>query len=149
MDMRVFLAYVVKLEAEAGAAYLELVEVMAAQGNADAVAFFREMAGFCHLHWQTAMKRAGFDDTTDIPEIIASAPASGTEVPDLNDAGSPFDLDGATALALAAERRGVAFYSAVARTTINPQTGRLADEFAEEERRHVLALERFLGRRPY
>jgi rubrerythrin len=52
-------------------------------------------------------------------------------------------------LSLAAERRGVTFYEEIARTTTDMQTRLHAEEFATEERGHVLALERFLGLEPY
>ena len=149
MNISTFLAHAVKLELETEEAYLYLVELMTTRGNHDVAEFFREMAGYCRLHRDTAMKRAGFDDSTNIHSIITSGPGSNTEAPDLKDSETPLDLDGAMSMSLAAEKRGVAFYEEVARTTTDTQTRRHAEEFASEERGHVLALERFFGLEPY
>jgi len=149
MDIRIFLAHAVKLELETEEAYLKLAELMTARGNHDTAAFFREMAGFSRLHRNAAMRRAGFDDSTDIHGIIATWTGSDTEIPRLSDFENSLDLDGAMSLALAAERRGVAFYEEVSRTTTDSQTRIHAEEFAAEEREHVLALERFFGLKSY
>lgn len=149
MNISTFLAHAVKLELETEEAYLYLVELMTTRGNHDVAEFFREMAGYCRLHRDTAMRRAGFDDSTDIHSIIASWPGSNSETPDLKDFESPLDLDGAMSLSLAAERRGVAFYEGIVRTTTDTQIRLHAEEFASEERGHVLALERFFGLEPY
>ena len=95
------------------------------------------------------MRRAGFDDSTDIHSIIVSWLGSNTETPDLKEFEGPLDIDDAMSLALAAERRGVAFYEEVSRATTDTQTRLHAEEFASEERGHVLALERFFGLKPY
>ena len=150
MDIQIFLAHAVKLEFETEEAYLKLLDIMAAQGNRDVAEFFREMADFSRLHGEAAKVRAGFDDSTDIHGIIDSWSGSRTnEIPNLNDFASPLDLDGAMSLALANERRGVSFYQEVATTTPDTETRLLAEEFAAEERGHVLALERFFGLEPY
>lgn len=145
MDIRAFLAHVVKLELEAEEAYLKLVELATGRGNPEAATFFREMAGLSRLHREAAMRDFGFDDKIDISEVIAAWSAGGAETSDMKDAEKPLDLDGATSRALAAERRGVAFYEDVARTATDPQTRLLAEEFVAEERGQVQALERFLG----
>jgi rubrerythrin len=150
MDIHVFLAHTVKLEFETEEAYLKLEDLMTKQDNRDVAEFFREMASFSRLHGKAAMERAGFDDTTDIHGIIDSWSGSGaSEIPDMKNFSSPVDLDGAMAQALATERHGVIFYEDIARTTPNSETRLLAEKFAEEERGHVLALERFFGLKPY
>lgn len=149
MDVCTFLAHAVKLELETEEAYLKLVELMKVLRNHDAAEFFGEMAGFCSLHRDTAMRRAGFDDSTDIHSIVASWPGSNTEKPNLKDSEGPFDLDGVMSLAHAAEMCAVVFYEEIARTTADLQIRLHAEEFAAEERGHVLAIERFFGRKPY
>lgn len=149
MNILTFLAHAAKLELETEEAYLYLAELMTTRGNHDVAEFFREMAGYCRLHRDAAMRRAGFDDSTDIHHIITSGPVNNTEAPNLKDSGTPIDLDGAMSLALAAERRGVKFYEEIARTTTDIQTRLQSEEFASEERGHVLALERFLGLKSY
>jgi rubrerythrin len=145
MDNQTFLAHAVKLELDAEEIYLKAASLMKDQANRDAAAFFREMADFSRMHRETAMVRAGFSTMADIPGDIALWPGSNTESPDPKDFDKPLDLDAAMALALAAEQRGVSFYEEIARTTTDPQTRLLAEEYAEEERGHVVALERFMG----
>ena len=151
MDISIFLAHTVKIELETEEAYLKLVELMADRGNHDVAAFFREMAGYSNLHRNAAMRRAGFDDSTDIHGIIDlwQGGNAETEIPELGNLESPLDLEGAMELSLAAEKRAADFYEGVARTTDDTQIHLLAEEFAAEERGHVLALERFFGREPY
>lgn len=150
MDINIFLAHTVVIEFETEEAYLKLVELMTAQGNHEVAEFFREMAGFSRLHRNAAMVRAGFDDSTNIHAIIDSWTGSNsTETPNLKDFESPYDLDSAMSLALAAERRAAVFYEEVAQTTTDTQIRLHAEEFAEEERGHVLALERFFGLKSY
>lgn len=151
MDISIFLAHTVKIELETEEAYLKLVELMADQGNHDVAEFFREMAGYSRLHRDAAMRRAGFDDSTDIHGIIDlwQGNNSETETPELKNLEPPLDLDGAMKMSLAAEKSAAAFYEGVARTTSDIQIRLLAEEFATEERGHVLALERFFGLEPY
>lgn len=149
MNVRIFLAHAVKLELETEEAYLKFSGVMKTLGNHDAAEFFSEMADFCSLHRDTAMRRAGFADSTDIHSIIASWPGSNTETPNLKDSEGPYDLDGVMSLAHAAETRAAVFYEEMARTTTNSQIRLHAEEFAAEERGHVLAIERFFGHKPY
>jgi rubrerythrin len=151
MDISIFLAHTVKIELETEEAYLELAELMADRGNHDVSAFFSEMAGYSRLHRDVAMRRAGFDDLTDIHGIIDSWPESKTEteIPKLNNLETSIDLEDAMALSLAAEKRAAVFYEGVAQATIDTPIRLLAEEFASEERGHVLALERFFGQEPY
>jgi rubrerythrin len=149
MDIRIFLAHAVKFELEAEEAYLKLVELMTARDNRDAAEFFREMAGYSRLHREVAMKRAGFDDSTDIHGLVDSWPDGITETPDITGINGTLDLDGAMSVALAAEKRGVAFYEGVSQITTDAQIRHLAEEFAAEEHEHVLALERFFGHKSY
>jgi len=151
MDIHIFLAHTVKIELETEEAYLKLEKLMTLLGNHDVSEFFREMAGYSRLHRETAMTRAGFDDSTDIHGIIDSWPDgnSETEMPEITDFESPLNLDDAMLISLEAEKRAAGFYEKVARTTTNPQIRHLADEFAKEERGHVLALGRYFGLEPY
>ena len=149
MDNQTFLAHAVMLELDAEEVYLKAAALMKDQANRDAEEFFGEMADFSRKHRETAMERAGFVALADIPGDIASWPGGNTESPDPKDFDGPLDLDGAMALALAAERRGVSFYEEISRTTTDHQTRLLAEEYAEEERGHVVALERFMGIRAY
>ena len=148
MDMRSFLAHAVHLELEAEMVYLHLIDLTKERGTQAASRFFEEMANYSRLHRQTAMKRAGFATLHDVP-AIDDAYTVGGETPELGGARLPLDLEAATSLALAAERRGIAVYDQVARSTDDAEIKTLATAFAAEERDHVLALERFMGLKPY
>jgi hypothetical protein len=150
MDTHIFLAHTVKLEFETEEAYLKLEDFMIKQDNRDVAEFFHEMAVFSRQHGEAAMQRAGFDDSTDIHGIIDSWQGdSSSEIPDTRSFSRPIDLDGAMSLALETEKHGVIFYEEIARTTPDAETRLLAEEFAAEERGHVLSLERFFGLKPY
>ncbi|MDX8400678.1 MAG: hypothetical protein R8K20_10595 [Gallionellaceae bacterium] len=149
MELNIFLAHAVTLEQETEEAYLELVELMVAKGHSEAAHFFREMAAYCGLHRIEAMKRAGFNEFTEIHRLISFSQGYNFELPDVGDAKGVLDLDGAMTVALAAEKRGAFFYEEVAKKAINPQTRCHAEEFAAEERGHVLKIERFFGIQAY
>lgn len=151
MDHDTFLAHAVRLEHEAHTVYCKSAEVMEASGNTDAAEFFREMAGYAQLHLQSVMKRAGFADIAEVPPTVYvwdknPAPESLLPLPTVADI---IDLESAITLGLHGERRAVAFYASVAQSAADQQTREMAEEFAAEERGHVLALERFLGVKPY
>jgi rubrerythrin len=151
MNLETFLAHAVKLEHEAAVTYAKSVEVATAAGNQDAAAFFGEMAGYANLHLNEVMTQAGYKDVSDIPQLSyqwgnRSAPETLDPPPA---SGEIIDLDGAMARALDAERRAVAFYEGAAQSSAESQVRTLALEFAAEERKHVLALERFMGSKPY
>lgn len=143
MDVRVFLAHAIKLEAAAARASDDLADAMETWGNREVADFFRRMAGFSRRHLQDAMARAGFRHVSELPN-------SGYSWPD----GIPpesaewFGVDGfmdvraAIELALAAERRGLEFYLNHARKSADPRVRLLAAEFAAEEKEHVAELER-------
>ncbi|MBS1171988.1 MAG: ferritin-like protein [Proteobacteria bacterium] len=143
MDIRTFLAHAVKLEAAAAQGSDSLADAMETWGNREVEAFFRQMAEFSRLHLKEAMDRAGFRHVSELP-------AEGYLWPD----GIPpestqwfgidglMNLDHAVALALEAERRGLAFYEHIAGTEVDPRVRMMAAEFAAEERGHVAQLER-------
>jgi len=151
MSLPSFLAHAVKLEYEAEKIYRETAELITRMDPSHAGEFFKEMAGYAKQHLDSIMHRAGITDITELPQVgyiwgtdpvpesIAPPPA----------ADSGIDLDDAMALALDAERRAAAFYAEVATTSLDPIVKVLANTFAAEEREHVLALERFMGAKPY
>ncbi len=151
MNLDTFLAHAVKLEHEAALIYAKSAEVVAAAENREAVAFFREMAGYADMHLSDVMARAGYKDVSELPQRAYlwgnhSAPETMSPIPV---PGEIIDLDSAMTRALDAERRAVVFYEEAAQSSTDSQVRVLAQEFATEDRRHVLALERFMGLKPY
>ena len=148
MELKRFLQTAVALELAAEETYLALTEAMARHSNRDAAEFFREMAGYCALHRETAMERAGITSIDGIQRDLAEAVSAAREAPAPGDVGN-VDLEQAMSLALLAEQNGLNFYLRVAESTEDAQLRAIASDFVDEERGHIHALERFLGHRPY
>lgn len=148
MGLRHFLLQAARLERDAELVYRRSTVLAHLQGKSDAAAFFAEMAEYSRRHLEDALTRAGVADPADLPppEIPAG---SSPEAIDTGRLDAITELDEAMALALEAERRGLAFYQAEARGSSDAGTREIAATFADEERDHVLALERFLGLKPY
>lgn len=149
LNMPAFLHLAAKLEFQAEKLYQKLSERMQAIDNGDAAAFFAEMAGYCGLHLRSIQSHEGYDTSRsiDTPATAEQLPVS--ESPVLPEDGRVSDLDHAIAIALEAERRGLQFYEDVGRVSHSQDVRNLAAGFVDEEREHVLTLERFLGVRPY
>lgn len=151
MNLDTFLAHAVKLEHEATMIYAKSAELAAAADNQDGAAFFREMKQYAEMHLHDVMARAGFKDVSELPQMAyewgnSSAPESLNSTPA---SGEIVSLDSAMAMALDAENRAVEFYDGAAQSSPDPKVKALGLEFAAEERGHVLALERFMGLKPY
>ena len=148
-DVERFLAHAIALEREAARRYEELSAAMQTEGNRDLKRFFAEMAHFSRLHLADAMKRGGFREVPELrpeeyewPEGVAPETARWAGVDAL--------MDGRAALKLAldSERRGHAYYAAIAALTGDAELRALAREFADEEALHVDELERLLASLP-
>lgn len=150
MEMQMFIAQALRLELEAERTYRRLADCLLAHGRQDAGDFFLEMADFSRLHRESISRRGGLPADAEPRSDTAVARAVGeTEIPDWSAITAECDLDGAMKLALAAEHRGVVFYEGFALATTNQEVRALAEDCAREERGHVLALERFMGIKPY
>jgi rubrerythrin len=145
-DIDFFLAHAVRVEREAARRYEELAQAMQSAGNRELQAFFTRMAHFSRLHLADAQARAGFHDLPPLkaeeyewPEGIAPETADWAGVDAL------MDVPAALQLALEGERRGHAYYLAIASTTTDAELRSLAGTFAAEEDEHVAELERMLA----
>lgn len=140
-----FLAHAIALEREAARRYEELAAAMQTEGNRELTVFFSKMAHYSRLHLAEAQQRGGFHTLPSLapgdyqwPDGIAPETADWAGVDAL--------MDGAAALelALASELRGQAYYATIATTSRDPETIRLAREFAAEESQHVVELRRLI-----
>lgn len=145
-DVERFLAHAVTLEREAARRYEELAAAMGGDGRSDLKAFFARMAHYSRLHLAQASRRAGF---RELPSLTADAFEwpDGTAPETAGWAGVDAQMDARAALQLAldGERRGHAYYAAVAATTRDAELRAIAGEFAAEEAEHVAELERLLA----
>jgi rubrerythrin len=149
VDIHAFFAKAIGLELAAERVYRELADCIRASERRDTAAFFLEMAEFSRRHRERIEHKAGHAGVRLADGMSALATAGAGEIPESVGIAGDCDLDAAMELALAAEHRGVAFYENFARVAVDLRVRELADEFAAEERGHVLALERFMGLKPY
>ena len=142
-----FLAHAIAMEQEAADRYLELADMMEAHHN-DAVAkVFREMYRYSELHRDSIRARAA---TVELPALRSwqyrwrTPPEVGGE--------EAFDYMiqpyNALKYARGNEVRSMKYYRSVAAQAADAELRRLAEEFAAEERAHVLELDRWLAQTP-
>lgn len=149
MDIHAFFAKAIGLELAAERVYRSLADCIRSPERRDTAEFFLEMAEFSRHHRKQIVLKADSAGIRLAEGMDCLHAGDSGEMPHHTDIPGDCDLDGAMELALAAEHRGVAFYENYARVAVDLRVRELADEFAAEERGHVLALERFLGLKPY
>jgi rubrerythrin len=148
MDVKAFYVQAVGLERETEVIYRHLAECALTFGKPDVADFFTQMADFSRKHGESIFERA--ERECGVLPLAATSSGNSPEVPDIAPAAmANCELESAMESALAAENRGVEFYARYARETADSATRELALKLADEERSHVLALERFMGRKPY
>lgn len=145
-DTERFLAHAIALEREAARRYEELAAAMQTEGNAELKAFFAKMAHYSRLHLADAQARGGFRTLPELtPEQFEWPDGIPPETADWAGADGQMDARDALQLALASERRGHAYYAAVAATSQDQETTAFAREFADEEAQHIVQLERLIA----
>jgi len=146
-DVDTFLAHAVALERDAARRYEELSAAMGTDGNRALKEFFEQMAHYSRLHLKEAQARAGYHPLPDLqPDEFVWPDGMAPETAEWVGVDAFLDVRGALELALASERRGHAYYAAMAATTQDVEVRRMAAEFATEEAEHVAELERRLAR---
>jgi rubrerythrin len=142
-----FLAHAIAMEQEAAERYLELADMMEAHRNDAVSKLFRDMCRYSEMHRDSIHARAG--------GAALPAPRSWQyrwRTPPEVGGEEAFDylLQPYNALKYARgnELRSMRYYRAVAAEARDPELRRLAGEFADEEREHVLALDKWLAQTP-
>jgi rubrerythrin len=142
-----FLAHAVAMEQEAADRYLELADMMEAHRNDAVSKVFRDMCRYSELHRDSIRERAA---GVELPRL--SSWQYRWRVPPEVGGEEAFDymIEAYNALKYARgnEVRSYKFYRSVADEAQDPEVGRLAGEFAEEEREHVHALDRWIAQTP-
>ena len=136
-----FLAHSVELESEARERYLELADSMAAHFNGAVADFFRRMAHEAELHLSEVSELAA-------GMVLPTLKAWEFEWPDEEPPETSsyeavhyrMSLLQAISLALANERAAEQYYRQAAQASSDPDTIRIATEFADEELSHAAAL---------
>ncbi|NRT55380.1 ferritin-like domain-containing protein [Sphaerotilus uruguayifluvii] len=144
-DVERFLAHAIALEREAARRYEELAAAMQTDGRAELKAFFARMAHFSRLHLAEAQARGQWRDLPVLAEHEYDWPDGiAPETADWAGVDAQMTVRSALELALESERRGHAYYAAVAALAQDPDVRHLAAEFAAEEAEHLAELERRL-----
>ncbi len=145
-DVERFLAYAVTLEREAARRYEELAAAMGTEGQRELKTFFARMAHYSRLHLAQANARAGFRELPDIaPHEFEWPDGHSPETAGWAGVDAQMDSLAALQLALDGERRGHAYYAAIAATTTDLELRAIAGEFAAEEAEHVAELQRLIA----
>lgn len=143
MNVETFLAHAVALEREAARRYEELAAAMATEGNRELSLFFTRMAHYSRKHLAEAMARGGFRKLPPLaPHEFEWPEGTAPETADWAGVDALMGPKLALRLALDGERRGHAYYLAIASSTLDPELRAIAGEFADEEAEHVRELEK-------
>ena len=140
-----FLAHAVALERDAARRYEDLAASMATDGNRALRAFFARMAHFSRLHLAEAQARAAWRELPELgPGEFEWPDGIPPETAEWAGVDPQMSARDALALALDSERRGHAYYAAIAAISPDPEVRALAAAFAAEEAQHVAELEKLV-----
>ena len=138
-----------QIEADAVDRYELLASQMETHNNPDLVAAFRDLARAEAIHRDEIRRLAGDIDVVAHARKVAKW--SRGESPEEVDIGAAHYLMTpwhALQLALAGEKRALAFFTSVVETTKDPAVKTMAAEFVEEEAEHVNLVHRLLRKHP-
>lgn len=143
-----FLAHAIAMEDESAERYLELADMMEAHNNLDVSKVFRDMNHYSQLHRDSIMERAS---GINLPKL-KSWEFRWTSPPEVGDEdGFDYMMEPFNALEYARgnEVRAMFFYQGVANSAEEgSEIKELATEFAEEEKEHTEALDKWMGITP-
>ena len=142
-----FLAHAIAMEQEAADRYLELADMMEAHRNDEVSRVFRDMVRYSELHRDSILERAA---GIALPKLRSWEYRWSTPPEVGGDEAFDYMLEPFNALKYARgnEVRCMKYYRTVAEEAQDAEIKRLAAEFAEEEREHVLALDEWLAKTP-
>lgn len=141
-----FLAHAIAMEQEAADRYLELADMMEAHHNDAVSKVFRDMCRYSEMHRDSIRERAG---ALELPKLRSWEYRWRTPPEVGGEEGFDYLMEPYHALRYARgnEVRSMKYYRAAAASQ-DAELRRLAGEFADEEREHVLALDEWLARTP-
>lgn len=141
-----FLAYAIRLEQEAALRFGQLADAMATAGNREVMELFRRLSEYSALHMTDARARAGFRTLPSVNSVDYIWPDIESPESAVIWAADPMiGRDAALAVALDAEKAGLAYYQGILESTRDPEIRALAMEFVNEERMHVSELQRWIA----
>jgi len=138
-----------RIEADAVERYNMLADQMETHNNPELVQVFRDLSRAEGIHAEEIRRMAG--DIDVIAHGQGMARWSRGESPEEADLASAHYLMTpwhALQLALAGEKRALAFFTSIAETAKEPKIKKMAEEFMEEEAEHVNLVHRLLRKYP-
>ena len=133
-----------RIEIDAVERYTLLAAQMEAHNNPELVQIFRDLAKAENLHAEEILRMAGDIDMTVRARQVEGWKADSPEEADLADAHYKMTPWHALQMALAGEKRALAFFKGIAETASDPAIKNMAAEFVEEEAEHVNLVYRLL-----
>lgn len=142
-----FLAHALAMEQEAADRYLELADMMEAHHNDAVSKVFRDMCRYSEMHRDSIRARVG---SVALPKLNSWQYRWRTPPEVGGEEGFDYMIEPYNALVYARgnELRSMKFYRAAAGEAQDAELKRLANEFADEEKEHVQALDRWLAQTP-
>lgn len=137
-----------RIEADAVERYDLLASQMETHNNPELVAVFRDLARAEAIHRDEIERLAGDIDVIAHAQRLAKWEGGSPEEADLSAVHYMMTPWHALQLALAGEKRALAFFTTISATTTDAEIKKMADEFAEEETEHVNLVYRLLQRYP-
>lgn len=148
-EINLFLRHAIHVERDAARRFEDLMHAMRTAGNRDVERLFKRLGELSRMHLKAATARGGFRDLPDVALEDLQWPDGITpEAASWCGADEHLDALGALELALEGERRGHAYYDAIARASKDAEVRATARTFADEESQHVAELERWIGAWP-
>jgi rubrerythrin len=139
------LAVAWQIEADAVERYHLLADQMETHNNAELVAIFRDLARAEGIHRDEIRRLAGDLDVVAHARRMAKwGHGESPEQADLDAAHYLMTPWHALQLALAGEKRALAFFQSVVQAAKDPEIRKMAEEFVEEEAEHVNLVHRLL-----
>lgn len=145
-----FMVLAWQMECEAADRYAELADVMEVHNNRDVAALFRRLAAIEQIHARRIMADMHWK-APPAPPPPGSDAWGGLEAPETTPSDEvhylmqPYQ---ALALALAAERRAVAFFDRLARSVGDERVRAAAEAMRDEECEHVTLVEEWMRKVP-
>lgn len=138
-----------QIEADAVERYQLLAEQMETHNNPELVKVFRDLARAEGIHRDEIKRQAGDIDVVKHGARVGKwTKGESPEEVDLSQAHYMMTPWHALQMALAGEKRALAFFTDIAETAKDPKVKKMAAEFAEEEAEHVNLVHRLLRKYP-
>jgi len=148
-DLDTFLTYSVALEEEAAERHDELADMMDVHNNPEVAETFRKLAHYSRLHAQEIRDHSkGHNLPVIAPWDFGWESMEGPETADISDVSYLMTTAQALKIAMGNEQRAHDFYFEISKDSPNANVRALAAEFADEEKEHLVLLEKWLENHP-